>query len=156
MVAEAGRGTVSKSTVSQICGQLRSQYWAFRAPSLGEVELLVLFLDATYLPTRPSGANEGVLVALGIRPGRLPGPAPRLPGPAEAKRGLAGPGKPLTRRRLRPPSLALADGAPGLVRALGELWSDADRQRCAVPRLRKILGKLPNDEHWRERIRRAY
>ena len=30
-----------------------------------EVELLVLFLDAIYLPTRPSGGKEGVLVARG-------------------------------------------------------------------------------------------
>ncbi len=35
------------------------------ARGLGEVELLVLFCDAIYLPTRPSGAKEGVLVALG-------------------------------------------------------------------------------------------
>ena len=35
------------------------------ARSLAETELLVLFLDAIYLPTRPSGAKEGVLVAWG-------------------------------------------------------------------------------------------
>ena len=29
------------------------------------MELLALFLDATYLPTRPSGEKEGVLVAWG-------------------------------------------------------------------------------------------
>ncbi len=32
------------------------------AKSLAQVELLVLFLDAVYLPTRPSGAKEGALV----------------------------------------------------------------------------------------------
>src|SRR5262249_41450834 len=32
---------------------------------LGEVKLLVLSCDAIYLPTRPSGAKEGVLVAWG-------------------------------------------------------------------------------------------
>ena len=57
LVVEAGLGKVSKSTVSDICRQLRSRYQAFRARSVVEVELLVLFLDAIYLPTRPSGAK---------------------------------------------------------------------------------------------------
>jgi putative transposase len=65
LMAEAGLGTISKSTVSQICSDLRARYRAFRAKSLAELELLVLFLDAIYLPTRPSGAKEGVLVAWG-------------------------------------------------------------------------------------------
>ena len=56
LVSEAGLGQISKSTVSQITRELRARYQAFRARSLGEVELLVLFCDAIYLPTRPSGA----------------------------------------------------------------------------------------------------
>jgi hypothetical protein len=45
LVAEAGLGQVSKSTVSQITQELRARYHAFRARGLGEVELLVLFCD---------------------------------------------------------------------------------------------------------------
>jgi transposase-like protein len=63
LVQEAGLGSVSKSTASRLCRELRDRYRAFCARSLAEVELLVLFLDAIYLPTRPSGAKEGVLVA---------------------------------------------------------------------------------------------
>jgi len=63
LASEAGLGQVSKSTVSQITKELRARYQAFRACGLGEVELLVLFCDAIYLPTRPSCAKEGVLVA---------------------------------------------------------------------------------------------
>ena len=51
--------------MSQITQELRARYQAFRARGLGEVELLVLFLDAIYVPTRPSGSKEGVLVAWG-------------------------------------------------------------------------------------------
>jgi hypothetical protein len=54
LVAEAGLGTVSKSTVSRICKELRDRYRAFRARSLAQADLLVLFLDAIYLPTRRS------------------------------------------------------------------------------------------------------
>jgi transposase-like protein len=52
LVAEAGLGSVSKSTVTQICRQLRSRNQAFRARSLAEMDLLVLFLDAN-LPAHP-------------------------------------------------------------------------------------------------------
>src|SRR5579859_648994 len=61
LLQEAGLGRVSKSTVSRICQELRQRYRAFRAKSLAEVKLLAVFLDAIYLPTRPSGAKEGVL-----------------------------------------------------------------------------------------------
>jgi len=63
LVREAGLWQISRSTVSQITRELRARYQAFRARGLGEVELLVLFCDAIYLPTRPSCAKEGVLVA---------------------------------------------------------------------------------------------
>jgi transposase-like protein len=65
-------------------------------------------------------------------------------------------GRALTRRGLRPPFLVVTDGAPGLGRAVEELWADADRQRCALHRLRNILAQLPKDTALHERIRKAY
>jgi hypothetical protein len=69
LVEEAGLGQISKSAASRINQQLRARYQAFRARSLDEVRLLVLFLDATYLPTGPSGAKEGVLWLVATQPG---------------------------------------------------------------------------------------
>src|SRR5207237_775386 len=65
-------------------------------------------------------------------------------------------GRELTRRGLRPPWLVVTDGAPGLIKAINELWPDADRQRCTVHRLRNILAKLPNRPALHERIKGAY
>lgn len=70
LLAEAGLGKVSRSTASRVCQELRDRYRAFRARSLAEIKLLVLFLDAIYPPTRPSGAKEGV-----PGPGTTPSPA---------------------------------------------------------------------------------
>jgi putative transposase len=50
--------------------------------------------------------------------------------------------------------LIAADGAPGLIKAVEELWPYSDRQHCVVHRLRNLLAKLPKAE--RERIRVAY
>jgi transposase-like protein len=48
----------------------------------------------------------------------------------------------------------VADGAPGLTSAVEEIWPRADRQHCAVHRLRNLLAKLPKSEH--DRIRFNY
>jgi putative transposase len=65
LAREAGLGTISRTTVSTIYRELRDRYRAFRARGLGEVRLLALLLDAIYLPVRPEGPKEGVLLAWG-------------------------------------------------------------------------------------------
>ena len=50
--------------------------------------------------------------------------------------------------------LIVADGAPGLIKAIEQCWPASDRQHCAVHRVRNLLAKLPERE--RERIRSAY
>ncbi len=132
LIEEAGLGTVSKSTVSTICQELRARYRAFRAKSLADVQLLVLLLDAIYLPTRPSGAKEGVLVAWGYT---LDGERVLLDvtlGQGERHEDWLDLGRGLARRGLAAPWLVGSDGAPGLLRAIDELWPEADRQRCTV------------------------
>ena len=156
LVAEAGLGTVSKSAVSRICQELRDRYKAFRARSLAEVDLLVLFADAIYLPTRPSGAKEGVLVAWGYTWDGRRVLLDVCLGQRERHEDWLDLGRNLTRRGLRAPALVVSDGAPGLIRAIEELWPDADRQRCAVHRLRNILAKLPKDPALQARVRAAY
>src|SRR3984885_7240016 len=63
---EAGLGKTSRSTVARICVELRERFQAFCRRSLYDVNLVVLFLDAIYLPVRPSGPKEGVICAWGI------------------------------------------------------------------------------------------
>jgi len=65
-------------------------------------------------------------------------------------------GRGLIRRGLGSPLLVVSDGAPGLIRAVDELWPDADRGRCTVHRLRNVLAKLPDRAGLHARIRAAY
>ncbi len=154
---EAGLGQLSKTTASRIAQELRGRYRAFCAKGLGDIELLALFLDACYLPTRPSGAKEGVLVAWGYdTAGERVLLAVRL-GQREREEDWLDLGRDLVRRGLRAPLLSVGDGAPGLINALDKLWPDADRGRCTVHRLRNILAKLPKrDVVLHERVRHAY
>lgn len=154
LAEEAGLGRLSRSTVSRLCGELRARYRAFCARDLAGVELLALFLDAVYLPTRPRGEKEGVLVAWGYTTaGERALVAVRL-GQRERHLDWLDLGRDLTRRGLRAPWLVASDGAPGLLKAIDELWPEADRQRCSVHRLRNVLAKLPSaDRALQEQVR---
>jgi putative transposase len=156
LAQEAGLGQISKSTVSRICRELRDRYKAFCSKSLHDVSLLALFLDAVYLPTRPSGAKEGVLVAWGYTTeGKRVLVAVRL-GQRESHEDWLDLGRDLTRRGLRSPWLVVSDGAPGLIKAIEEVWPAADRGRCAVHKLRNIVAKLPDRTGLHEEIKGAY
>src|SRR5215210_616373 len=157
LLEEAGLGHLSKNTASQLCRELRARYAAFCAKSLAEVGLLALYLDAVYLPTRPSGSKEGVLVAWGYRlSGERVLLAVRL-GQRESREDWLDLGRDLTRRGLSCPWLVVTDGAPGLVSAVEELWPDAERGRCTVHKLRNVLAKLPKRHlEQREHLKQAY
>jgi putative transposase len=119
---EAGLGSTSKSTVSRVCSELRERFEAFKRRSLYDVHLVVLFLDAIWLPVRPTGPKEGVICAWGItEDGRRALVSVRL-GMRESKDDWLELGRDLTARGLPAPRLVVADGAPGLISAIGELW----------------------------------
>lgn len=156
LAKEAGLGSISRTAVSTVCRELRDRYRAFRASSLGDVRLLSLFLDAIFLPVRPDGPREGVLVAWGFT---TDGDRVLLDvclGQRERTEDWTDLGRGLIARGLRSPLLVVSDGAPGLVRAITELWPGADRQRCTVHRLRNVLAKLPKRPGLHSRIRAAY
>jgi putative transposase len=156
LAQEAGLGQISKSTVSRICRELRDRYTAFCNKSVHDLNLFALFLDAVYLPTRPSGDKEGVLVAWGYTTeGKRVLVAVRL-GQREAHEDWLDLGRDLTHRGLRSPWLMVSDGAPGLIKAIDEVWPQADRGRCAVYKLRNVVAKLPDRPGLHEEIKGAY
>ena len=73
-------------------------------------------------------------------------------GAREAKEDWLELGRDLMTRGLAAPRLVVADGAPGLISAIGEIWPRADRQHCCVHRLRNLLAKLPKAEQDRVRF----
>ena len=75
-------------------------------------------------------------------------------GARESKEDWVELGRDLISRGLAAPRLVVADGAPGLISAVEEIWPRADRQHCAVHRLRNLIAKLPKAEH--DRIRFNY
>jgi putative transposase len=151
---EAGLGSTSRSTVSRVCSELRERFDAFKRRDLCDVNLVVLFLDAIFLPVRPTGPKEGVICAWGItETGERAMVSVRL-GMRESSEDWLELGRDLIARGLPSPRMIVADGAPGLIKVVGEIWPRADRQHCCVHRLRNVQAKVPKDQH--DRIRFNY
>src|SRR5213596_2936584 len=151
---EAGLGSVSKATAARLCKELRARFAAFQRRDLYEIRLVALFLDATFLAVRPSGPKEGVLVAWGFTDAGERVLLSVMLGMRESYEDWQALGRDLIARGLGAPMLIVADGAPGLIKAIEHCWPDSDRQHCAVHRLRNLLAKLPERE--RDRVRQAY
>jgi transposase-like protein len=154
LCAEAGLGSVSKATASRICAELRERFEHFKRRDLYDVRVVALFLDAVFLPVRPDGPKEGVLVAWGFTENGERVSLAVMLGMRESHEDWQELGRDLIARGLGAPLLIVADGAPGLIKAVEQCWPASDRQHCAVHRLRNLLAKLPERE--RERTRQAY
>ena len=151
---KAGLGKLSKSTASRICSELRERFEAFKRRDLYGVRLAALFLDAVFLSVRPDGPKEGVLVAWGFTEEGERVLLAVMLGMRESHEDWLCLGRDLIGRGLGAPLLIVADGAPGLIKAVEQCWPASDRQHCAVHRVRNLLAKLPESE--RERVRGAY
>jgi putative transposase len=151
---KAGLGKLSKSTASRICSELRERFERFRRRDLYDIRLAALFLDATFLAVRPDGPKEGVLVAWGFTEDGERVLLAVMLGMRESHEDWLELARDLIGRGLGAPMLIVADGAPGLIRAVEQCWPASDRQHCAVHRVRNLLAKLPERE--RERVRQNY
>jgi putative transposase len=151
---KAGLGKLSKSTASRICEELRERFEAFKRRDLYDIRLVALFLDATFISVRPSGPKEGVLVAWGFTEDGERVLLSVMLGMRESYEDWQALGRDLIARGLGAPMLIVADGAPGLIKAIEQCWPASDRQRCCVHRARNLYAKLPEPE--RERVKHAY
>jgi transposase-like protein len=151
---QAGLGRLSKSTASRICQELRERFAAFQRRDLYDIQLAALFLDAVFLSVRPDGPKEGVLVAWGFTEAGERVLLAVMLGMRESHEDWLALGRDLIARGLGAPMLIVADGAPGLIKAVEQCWPASDRQHCAVHRVRNLLAKLPERE--RERVRQTY
>jgi putative transposase len=138
----------SRSTVSRVLEDTRERYRRWCKRRLEEHDVVYCFLDAVYLKLHPDDTPaEGVLVAWGVT---LEGRKVLLGlalGSRESYQSWLSFGRDLAARGMNAPALVVADGAPGLWKAVRELWPSADEQRCTVHALRNVTAKLPERHH---------
>ncbi len=140
-----GTCLLSRSAVSEITEALWEEYEAFVTRDLSGYELEYLFLDGIYETLRQQGGvQEALLCAWGIvRDGRKVllhlglGQKESYTCWLDFLRHMVG-------RGLQTPVTITSDGAPGVLRAIEEVWPQSLRLRCWVHTMRNILDKIPD------------
>jgi putative transposase len=137
------QAAISKSTVSQVCQAIKTEYDSWAARRLDEVMLDYLFLDASFFRMHPGSPAEPVLAAWGITTDGKPVFVGLAPGTGESTDAWADCLTDLRDRGLTCPLLVVSDGARGLIAAIEQVFPHALRQRCLIHRVRNVLAKIP-------------
>src|SRR4029079_9134133 len=131
--------TVSRSTVSRICTEIKTQFQQWSARRLDDVSLDYLFLDGSPFKYHGTATADPVRAAWGIDTDGKPvflGLEAASSESGDAWEGfLAGLGE----RGLACPLLGISDGAGGLGGVIERTMGAALRQRCLIDRERNEL-----------------
>jgi transposase-like protein len=140
-----GHCLISASAVSELTDRLWEDYEAFTKRDLSGFAVEYLFLDAIYESLRlQGGPAEALLCAWAIlADGRKVLLHLRL-GNKESYEAWLALLREMLRRGLRTPVSITSDGAPGLMRAVEEVWPKSLRLRCWVHKMRNVLDKVPD------------
>lgn len=135
---------LSKSTVSRVAKSLQDEFDTWRKRDLSADPVIYLFLDAIYLKARQGERGaDAVFCAYGItETGRKILLHLDL-GEKESHTAWLGFLQNLAERGVTQPLLVASDGAPGLRKAIREVFPRALRQRCKAHKLRNILARAP-------------
>ncbi|MDI6892097.1 MAG: IS256 family transposase [Actinomycetota bacterium] len=135
---------LSKSSVSRVTEILWEEFELFKERDLSSFEVEYLFLDAIYESVRRlSGMKEAILVSWAIlRDGRKVLLSLSL-GNKESHSDWLEFLRDMVRRGLKNPLSVTSDGAPGLIRAIEEIFPKSLRIRCWVHKIKNLSSKVP-------------
>ena len=152
---ESGRCALTKSAASELSERLWSDYQAFAGRDLAEFNVLYLFVDGIAERLHLGQPREAVLAAWGIVESGTKVLLGLAPGTKEDTASCRDFLRDLKARNLNDPVLVSTDGAPGLIRAVEEVFPKSLRQRCLAHKMRNLEAKVPA-EMWRELKGSAY
>jgi putative transposase len=136
---------LSASTIGRLKEVWSAEHTQWSQRDLSTKRYVYWWVDGVYLEARLEDQAQCILVIIGATSeGRkeLVGFADGIRESAESWRELL---LDLKRRGLAvAPELAVADGALGFWKALGEVWPTTREQRCWVHKTANVLNKLPN------------
>jgi putative transposase len=141
-----GSPVLSRSGVSEVTEALWVDYQEFQQRSLAEFEVVCLMLDGIWHTLRARGKQrEAVLCAWGILSDGRKVLLHLALGNKESEEDWLAMVRNMVERDLRPPLTITADGAPGLLKVIDQVWPKSLRIRCWVHKMRNIRAKLPAD-----------
>jgi transposase-like protein len=144
-VDATGDRLLSRTAVSEVTEVLWEEYESFSQRDLAGFELEYLFLDAVYESLRQQGGGrEGILCAWGICADGRKVMLHLALGNKESYQNWLDFLRDMVKRGLQTPVLITSDGAPGLIRAIEEVFAHSLRQRCLAHKMRNVLDKVPD------------
>jgi transposase-like protein len=138
---------LSPTAIARLKDGWRHEYDAWQKRDLSAKRYVYVWADGIYLQARLEDEKQCILVLIGATPeGRK-----ELIGFTDGARESAQDWRDLLldlkRRGLDArPELAIADGALGFWKAVGEIWPTTREQRCWVHKTANVLAKLPKSQ----------
>ena len=139
---------LSASTIARLKEMWTGEHARWQTRDLSAKRYVYIWVDGIHLEARLEDRAQCILVIIGATPEgkkELVGFTDGLRESTQSWRDLL---LDLRRRGLTmAPALAVADGALGFWKALGEVWPTTREQRCWVHKTANVLNKLPKSLH---------
>lgn len=134
---------LSEGSIARLKAKWADEYALWNQRSLEGLEVVYLWADGVYVKAGLEKEKAALLVVLaGLSDGRKVFLA-ITPGYRESTESWSAVLRDLKRRGLVAPRLAIGDGNLGFWGALGQVYPEAEEQRCWNHRIVNILDKLP-------------
>jgi transposase-like protein len=134
---------LSASSIERLRAKWQQEYETWRRESLEDLEVVYVWADGLYVKAGLEDSKAALLVMVGaLKDGRKVVLAVDS-GQRESKESWARVLRDLRARGLRPWRATVADGHLGIWAALGEIFPEAEEQRCWNHRLMNVIDQLP-------------
>jgi putative transposase len=138
---------LSASTIARLKEVWLDEHKHWRKRDLSAKRYVYVWADGIYLQARLEDTKQCILVIIGATPEGKKELLGFTDGARESTQDWRELLLDLQNRGLAiAPELAVADGALGFWKALGELWPTAREQRCWVHKTANVLNKLPKSQ----------
>jgi putative transposase len=134
---------LSPSVITRLTTQWQDEHRAFMARSLADRDYVYCWVDGVHFNVRLAQDRLCCLVIVGVRLDGTKELVAIADGYRESTDSWADLLRDLRRRGMRPPVVAVGDGALGFWAALREVWPETREQRDWVHKVANVLDALP-------------
>jgi len=142
LVGEDATG-LSPSVITRMTAAWDQEYAAFQQRDLSAKDYVYVWADGVHFNIRLEEDRLCTLVIIGVLPDGTKELVTVEDGYRESTESWLSVLRDLHDRGMRPPALAVGDGALGFWAALRQVWPATEEQRCWFHRLGNVLDKLP-------------
>jgi putative transposase len=134
---------LSATNIARLTNEWETEYRAFQKRSLADRDYVYIWVDGVHFNVRLEDDRLCTLVMIGVRPDGTKELITVEDGYRESAESWKTVLRDLKRRGMRPPAVAVGDGALGFWAAVRDVWPKTREQRDWVHKLGNILDKLP-------------